>query len=104
MHLVYQNAPPPKINYQSFDAGEAFGLLEVDDTCRGIPRDRKYRVIAKNDIKTEDPAAIWLVDQCWTWRDRREALGQLRTHEGLANRIASLMHLDSVDEMEILGV
>ena len=91
-----------KVMAQSFDAGDAFGLIEVNDESKGLPKDRPYRVVTRNAVDVSDPRCIWLVDHCWTWHDRAEASAQLKAHEGLAERMAALMHLDTADESAIL--
>jgi len=93
-----------KVCKQTFDAGEAFGLAEnAEPNDSGIPRDRKFRVLAKKAIAKESDDAIWLVDHCWTWRGREEAAAQLASNPGLPKRITSLMEIENesaiVDEM-----
>ena len=62
--------------------------------------DRPYRVVARENVSDSSGDAIWLVDHCWTFRDKCEAADQLKSHPGLADRMKTLMGLEENSDSE----
>ena len=58
--------------------------------CKSIIR--KYKVVVRNEegIDCQNPDSIWLIDHCWTWRDRAEAAKQLEEHQNLKSRLEGI--------------
>ena len=59
-------------------------------------------MVAREDVDESSADAIWLVDHCWTFRDKCEAAEQLKAHQGLADRMKTLMGLGEEADSEAI--
>lgn len=84
-----------KITNEVFDAGEVFGILQVQDSEDTPPRvvGSKVVVTRESGLKKDDPDSVFLVDHAWTYRmpDARQQLLEL---PGLMPRMAALFGVD----------
>ncbi|CAF3954192.1 unnamed protein product, partial [Rotaria magnacalcarata] len=56
-----------KLQKQIFDAGEYFGIIEVEND-EGETVQRKVRVTSECNILKDDPSMIFLIDHAYTYR------------------------------------
>ncbi|CRK89274.1 CLUMA_CG003033, isoform A [Clunio marinus] len=89
-----------KLKNQIFDAGEYFQLLLLDygDEERG-EKDPVFTVMSLQDIKTDDPNAIFLIDHALTFKSdilRR----QLLENPEIAKRLSIMMGLSADDNVD----
>ncbi|XP_015278464.1 PREDICTED: tubulin--tyrosine ligase-like protein 12 [Gekko japonicus] len=100
-----------KLENEVFDAGEFFGVMQVEEVEEeeGDNEDMKeknkkrinprselcYKVIVTNEngLEAANPSSIFLIDHAWTYRIEH-ASQQLRQVPGLLHRMASLMGID----------
>ncbi|XP_061923037.1 tubulin--tyrosine ligase-like protein 12 isoform X2 [Entelurus aequoreus] len=100
---MYWRSLHQKITNQIFDAGEVFGIMQIqenEDDCPDGDRTKNGAVIGskvivtqKSGLLTSQPASVFLVDHAWTYRVGH-ARQQLEEIPGLLQRMASLMGLD----------
>uniref|UniRef100_A0A452V3C0 Tubulin tyrosine ligase like 12 n=1 Tax=Ursus maritimus TaxID=29073 RepID=A0A452V3C0_URSMA len=107
--------PTPLLWPQVFDAGEMFGIMqvqEVEEESEGeeAREARKkqpnpggelcYKVIvtSENGLQAADPNSIFLIDHAWTCRVER-ARQQLQQVPGLLHRMANLMGIEFHGEL-----
>lgn len=86
-----------KISHEVFDAGEVFGIFQVqadedDDTPTRI-LGAKVVVTRESGLQVADPNSVFLVDHAWTYR-MPYARQQLQEVPGLLPRMAALMGID----------
>ncbi|XP_054997775.1 tubulin--tyrosine ligase-like protein 12 isoform X2 [Sorex araneus] len=95
-----------KLQHEVLDAGEMFGIMQVQEAeeeeggdaggavrCRSSPgRELCYKVIVTHEdgLSADDPNSIFLVDHAWTCR-LDHARRQLQQLPGLLQRMAGLM-------------
>ncbi|XP_006866969.1 PREDICTED: tubulin--tyrosine ligase-like protein 12 [Chrysochloris asiatica] len=100
-----------KLEHEVFDAGEMFGIVQVEEVeengseaeeAREARRKRPnpggdlcYRVIVTNEmgLRAADPSSIFLIDHAWTYRVEH-ARQQLQQTPGLLHRMANLMGIE----------
>ncbi|XP_027450379.1 tubulin--tyrosine ligase-like protein 12 [Zalophus californianus] len=104
-----------KLEHEVFDAGEMFGIMqvqEVEEESEGeeAREARKkqpnpggelcYKVIvtSENGLQAADPNSIFLIDHAWTCRVER-ARQQLQQVPGLLHRMANLMGIEFHGEL-----
>ncbi|XP_063704631.1 tubulin--tyrosine ligase-like protein 12 [Culicoides brevitarsis] len=84
-----------KIANQTFDAGLAFQLLQVDYGDDGpSEEDPVYAVATTKPISLDDSNAIFLIDHAWTFR-LDMAKKQLETVPGLLDRMSGIMGVNT---------
>ncbi|XP_076152731.1 tubulin--tyrosine ligase-like protein 12 [Alosa pseudoharengus] len=113
--LKASNIPPVywrnlhlKLANEVFDAGEVFGIMQVDDSEEQEEEEENseverkksnpeivYKVIVTSEsgLQASVPTSVFLVDHAWTYRVEM-ARQQLEQVPGLLARMASLMGLD----------
>ncbi|KAM9672248.1 tubulin--tyrosine ligase-like protein 12 [Trichechus inunguis] len=97
-----------KLEHEVFDAGEVFGIMQVeedgseDEEMREVRRkgpnpgiDLSYKVIVTSEVglQAADPNSIFLIDHAWTYRVEH-ARRQLQQTPGLLHRMANLMGIE----------
>ncbi|XP_061523607.1 tubulin--tyrosine ligase-like protein 12 [Phycodurus eques] len=94
-----------KITNEAFDAGDVFGIIQMQENYGGIKQEcvdednpgtrLRSRVIVtcESGLRASQPTSIFLVDHAWTYRVDH-ARQQLEQIPGLLPRMASLMGLD----------
>lgn len=93
-----------KLTLENFDSGDTFQLTQID---YGDDERDPYDVIFQLQIKlsqgisANDPSQIYLVDHAWTYRVD-QAKSQLQEHEGLLQRMCSIMGIPSSQSKEHL--
>ncbi|XP_040201761.1 tubulin--tyrosine ligase-like protein 12 [Rana temporaria] len=110
-----------KLEGEIFDAGEWFGIMQVeemeeeDEDTIEIEREQKkkpnpgneatYKVIVTNEngLQASDPNSIFLIDHAWTYRVEH-ARRQLMEVPGLLHRMANLMGMEFHGEVPDEGV
>ncbi|XP_027900128.1 tubulin--tyrosine ligase-like protein 12 isoform X2 [Xiphophorus couchianus] len=101
---VYWKSLYHKITNEVYDAGEVFGIMQVQQEEDGENGERKkgnYGVVIgckvvvtrESGLEVSDPTSIFLVDHAWTYRVEH-ARQQLEQIPGLLPRMASLMGVD----------
>ncbi|XP_035989581.1 tubulin--tyrosine ligase-like protein 12 isoform X1 [Fundulus heteroclitus] len=104
---IYWRSLYTKITDEVYDAGEVFGIMQVqreeededeEDGERkkdnpGVVVGCKVVVTRGSGLQVSDPTSIYLVDHAWTYRVEH-ARQQLEQIPGLVSRMASLMGLD----------
>ena len=91
-----------KVVSQTFDAGAAFVLSELEETKSAGPKGAKYKVLTKKVISESDNSAIWLIDHGYTFQYRSAVRDQISDTPELQARLTTLMKMDeksSVDEI-----
>ncbi|CAF1350503.1 unnamed protein product [Adineta steineri] len=88
-----------KLQNQIFDAGEYFGIVEVENDD-GDTIKRKVRVTGEHNLLKTDPSMIFLIDHAYTYRinNIRNELEQLPQ---LVERLSRLMLISSDEENKI---
>ncbi|CAF3022304.1 unnamed protein product [Rotaria socialis] len=91
-----------KLQKQIFDAGEYFGIIEVEND-EGETVQRKVRVTSECNILKDDPSMIFLIDHAYTYRINtiRNELEQLPE---LVERLSRLMFISSDAENKINAI
>ncbi|KAJ8245612.1 hypothetical protein GJAV_G00272620 [Gymnothorax javanicus] len=96
-----------KLTNEVFDAGEVFGIMQVEEeddgddeelageTQRktsnpGVSITSKVIVTSENGLQAADPTSVFLIDHAWTYRVQH-AHQQLQQIPGLLHRMANLM-------------
>ncbi|XP_036376201.1 tubulin--tyrosine ligase-like protein 12 [Megalops cyprinoides] len=107
-----------KLTNEVFDAGEVFGIMQVeqededDEEVRESERKRanpgpeitcKVVVTSENGLQATDPTSVFLVDHAWTYRVEN-ARQQLEQIPGLLHRMAALMGVAFHGEVPDEGV
>ncbi|XP_030069735.1 tubulin--tyrosine ligase-like protein 12 [Microcaecilia unicolor] len=108
-----------KLSNEVFDAGEMFGIMQVEEVEDGeetenIQEKRKkpnpshepcYKVIVthENGLQASNPQSIFLIDHAWTFRVER-AREQLLQVPGLLHRMGNLMGIEFHGEVPDEGV
>ncbi|KAM9313185.1 tubulin--tyrosine ligase-like protein 12 [Gastrophryne carolinensis] len=112
-----------KLEGEIFDAGEIFGIMQVEEAEEGdedegiseIETEEKKRpnpgdeplfkviVTNENGLNASDPKSIFLIDHAWTYRVER-ARHQLIEVPGLLHRMANLMGIEFHGEVPDEGV
>ena len=82
-----------KIVSQTFDAGSAFVLSEVDEGTKSAGPS-EYKVLAKEEIDIQQKDTIWLIDHGYTFQYRDAAKEQIESNPELKSRLTSLMNLE----------
>ncbi|XP_003419849.2 tubulin--tyrosine ligase-like protein 12 [Loxodonta africana] len=100
-----------KLEHEVFDAGEMFGIMQVeeveedgseDEEMREVRKKRPnpgselcYKVIVTSEVglQAADPNSIFLIDHAWTYR-LEHARRQLQQTPGLLHRMANLMGIE----------
>lgn len=85
-----------KLNYQTFDGGDAFSLLLIDyGEDERDEEDPLWTVVVSKPegVKSADPKEIYMIDHAWTFRSNT-ARSQLRQVPGLLHRMSLLMGVD----------
>ncbi|XP_054911404.1 tubulin--tyrosine ligase-like protein 12 [Poeciliopsis prolifica] len=103
---VYWRSLYHKITNEVYDAGEVFGIMQVqqeEDGERkkgnsGVVIECKVVVTRESGLEVSDPTSIFLVDHAWTYRVEH-ARQQLEQIPGLLPRMASLMGVDFHSEV-----
>ncbi|XP_032444919.1 tubulin--tyrosine ligase-like protein 12 isoform X2 [Xiphophorus hellerii] len=101
---VYWRSLYHKITNEVYDAGEVFGIIQLQQEEDGENGERKkgnYGVVIgckvvvtrESGLEVSDPTSIFLVDHAWTYRVEH-ARQQLEQIPGLLPRMASLMGVD----------
>ncbi|KAM8974501.1 tubulin--tyrosine ligase-like protein 12 [Pelodytes ibericus] len=119
---IYWRSLYCKLEGELFDAGDMFGIMQVeevdeedDEEAEGIRiAERKalnpgsapsFKVIVTNEdgIRAADPNSIFLIDHAWTYRVEH-ARHQLMQVPGLLHRMANLMGMEFHGEVPDQGV
>uniref|UniRef100_A0A673V3M4 Tubulin tyrosine ligase like 12 n=1 Tax=Suricata suricatta TaxID=37032 RepID=A0A673V3M4_SURSU len=104
-----------KLEHEVFDAGEMFGIMQVEEVqeesegeaAREVRRKNPnpsselcYKVIvtSENGLQAASPNSIFLIDHAWTCRVQH-ARQQLRQVPGLLHRMANLMGVEFHGEL-----
>ncbi|XP_036722708.1 tubulin--tyrosine ligase-like protein 12 [Balaenoptera musculus] len=104
-----------KLEHEVFDAGEMFGIMQVeeveedegeDEAARELRKKPNpggelcYKVIVTNEngLQAADPNSIFLIDHAWTCR-MAHARQQLQQVPGLLHRMANLMGIEFHGEL-----
>ncbi|KAM8979994.1 tubulin--tyrosine ligase-like protein 12 [Sarcophilus harrisii] len=100
-----------KLHREIFDAGEMFGIMQVEEVEEDEEGDEEmqeelkkkpnpgnelcYKVIVTNEngLRANDPNSIYLIDHAWTYRIEH-ARQQLLQVPGLLHRMANLMGIE----------
>ncbi|XP_029455946.1 tubulin--tyrosine ligase-like protein 12 [Rhinatrema bivittatum] len=106
-----------KLNSEMFDAGEMFGIMQVEELEEEteVQEDSKmktnsrnepcYKVIVthENGLQASNPHCIFLIDHAWTYRVEH-AREQLLQVPGLLHRMGNLMGIEFHGEVPDEGV
>ena len=84
-----------KIVSQTFDAGAAFVLSELDGTKSAGPAGATYKVLAKEQIEENDNESIWLIDHGYTFQYRNTVKEQIEETSQLKDRLIGLMKMNA---------
>ncbi|XP_071134636.1 tubulin--tyrosine ligase-like protein 12 [Mytilus edulis] len=84
-----------KLANEILDAGSSFKLLCYMDEEDNV----KWKVVAEKKISCEDPNQIYLIDHAWTYQTKDARL-QLQMIQGLMERMAELMKIDTEQDNE----
>lgn len=104
-----------KLEHEVFDAGEMFGIMQVEEVEEAeseeeVAREARkkpnpggelcYKVIVTNEngLRAADPNSIFLIDHAWTCRVEH-ARQQLQQVPGLLHRMANLMGVEFHGEL-----
>ncbi|XP_078272630.1 tubulin--tyrosine ligase-like protein 12 [Rhinoraja longicauda] len=95
--LHYWERLQHKLEQEVFDAGDAFGIMRVedeadeDDSKEKVSLDPVYKVIVTKEdgLQAADANSIFLIDHAWTYR-MDQARQQLWDTPGLLHRMANL--------------
>ncbi|CAF4822353.1 unnamed protein product [Rotaria sp. Silwood1] len=91
-----------KLQKQIFDAGEYFGIIEVEND-EGETIQRKVRVTSEHNLLKDDPTMIFLIDHAYTYRINyiRNELEQLPE---LVERLSRLMLITPDEDNKINAI
>ncbi|KAM4882070.1 tubulin--tyrosine ligase-like protein 12 isoform 3-T3 [Thomomys bottae] len=100
-----------KLEHEVFDAGEMFGIMQVEEVEEGAAGEAQrkqpspggelcYKVIVTREsgLQAADPNSIFLIDHAWTCRVEHARL-QLQQVPGLLHRMANLMGIEFHGEL-----
>ncbi|XP_053438955.1 tubulin--tyrosine ligase-like protein 12 isoform X1 [Nycticebus coucang] len=98
-----------KLEHEVFDAGEVFGIMQVEEVGEEEEAQKKqpnpgselcYKVIVTREsgLQAADPNSIFLIDHAWTCRVEH-ARQQLQQVPGLLHRMANLMGVEFHGEL-----